>query len=321
MSFENDIFLSQRNISELCGISLWTVNKFVTTHTIPHNENTGGKIKRYSIQNTRKIIYNLLSSEKKIQKKVHVFYNFKGGTGKTSLCYQTCTHLALMGFRVLAIDLDPQGHLSRSLRCEENGNYATMYDVIFNGEKIENVIRSVFPGLDVVPSNLALTRIEVPLSQRTRREEVLRKILDTIVDSYDFVLIDTNPTISVLNMNALVAADHINVVCETHPYSLAGLGLLVEELEKFFHDMQLMLSYKIVANKYEAKTATAQEVLGVLRLDYKNAIMETVVRKSEDINLSTKKSLPVCCVGSNKSTAFEDIRDFIHELINKSVNQ
>jgi len=316
MSFESQLNFTQRIISDLSKVSVSTVSRFIAGEKVIAEETSGNKIKKYNLESTRHIIRSLLSPDRKdVLKKIQVFYNFKGGTGKTSLCYQTATHLAIMGYKVLAIDLDPQGHLSGSLRFEESGKYATIYDVLLNGEPIQDAIWSVFPGLDAIPSNLALTRIEVLLSQKNRREEILKKILDPLKSQYDFILIDTNPTISTLNMNALVAADHINVVCETHPYSLAGLGILIEEMEKFFDDMQLPLSYTIIANKYEAKTATAQEVLGALRADYKEAMLETVVRKCEDINISTKKQLPLCCVAGKRSIAVEDIVDFIHELL------
>lgn len=318
MQLNLDGLFSQRVIAELSGVSLSTVNRFIVNQKIPHVEHAQSKIKKYSTENTRAILRELFVKENPAQKKVQVFYNFKGGTGKTSLCYQTACYLAIMGYNVLTFDLDPQGHLSRSLNFEENGKYETLYDVIINGSSLQDVAQPVFPGLTAVPSNLALTRIEVPLSQKTRREEVISKIIAPVRKAYDFILIDTNPTISTLNMNALVAADRINVVCETQPYSLAGLGLLVEEMERFFEDMQLPLNYQIVANKYEAKTATAQEVLGVLRMDYRDSIMDTVIRKSEDINIASKKNLPVCASASVKSAAFEDIRDFVHEVVSNS---
>ena len=75
---------------------------------------------------------------------------------------------------------------------------------------------------------------EVPLSQKTRREETLSKLISPLKDKYDFILIDTNPAISNLNVNALFAADKINIICETHPFSVNGLCILIEELEKIF---------------------------------------------------------------------------------------
>ena len=135
---------------------------------------------------------------------------------------------------------------------------------------------------------------------------------------YDFIILDTNPTISTLNMNALVASDRVNVVCETQPFSLSGLRVLVEEMINFYSDMGLEPNYCIIPNKYEVKTATAQEVLGALRSEFSSAVLGAVVRKSEEINIAAKKKLPVSAFCRPKSTAFEDIMDLVHELVKQS---
>lgn len=309
---------NQTVIAELARVNRAAVSRFAAAHNIP-TAFIGSKAKKYNVENTRKILQSLSPfSGKEVHQKVHVFYNFKGGTGKTSLCYQMATHIALMGYRVLAIDLDPQGHLSTSLLGEASTTLPTMFDVLIDQRPIKETISPVFEGLDLLPGNLALTRLEVPLSQKTKREEVLKRVLDPLLSEYDFVMIDTNPTISTLNMNALVAANHINVVCETQPLSLSGLGLLEEELQDFANDMGSLLSYHIIANKYESKTASAQEVLGALRSDYKEHMFQSVIRKSEDMNVSSKTRLPVCAFASKRSLAFEDIIDLVHEILEKS---
>jgi chromosome partitioning protein len=309
--------LNQTVISKLAGFNRAYISRFVASNNIS-TVFDGGKSKRYSVENTRKIMKGLCElSKKTVTKKVQVFYNFKGGTGKTSLCYQMATHLTLMGYDVLAIDLDPQGHLSTSMIGEKSIDLPTMYDVLVNSLPIQDAVSHVCEGLDLIPGNLALTRLEIQLSQKTKREEVLKRTISPVVDSYDFVLIDTNPTISILNMNALAASDHVNVVCETQPYSLSGLGLLVEELKSFGDEMEKSLSYHIIANKYESKTASAQEVLGALRADYKEHMFESVIRKSEDVNIASKIRLPVSAFASKRSLAFEDIIDLLHEFLQK----
>lgn len=315
---KEEFFLSQRMICGLVGTSPASLSRYINSRKIKHINGTG-KFKKYSLPVAQKIVKDMTPEKQKIYKKVHVFYNFKGGTGKTSLCYQTASHMALCGYKVLAIDCDPQSHLSNILRFQEGNNLKTMYDVLVNGESIENTILPVFEGLEAIPGNLSLTRIEVPLSQKIKREEKLSKHLETIKNNYDFIFIDTNPTISTLNMNALIAADQINIVCETHPFSLAGLKILIEELDVFFEDMGRTLNYKIIANKYETKTATAQEVLGALRHNYKDFVMESIIRKSEDFNIASKIKLPIFLFSKKSSIGYEDTKDLIHEIINLSL--
>jgi chromosome partitioning protein len=224
----------------------------------------------------------------------------------------------VLGFSVLALDLDPQGHLSSVMRIPEDWNGPTIYDVMINGIDFEEAIVPILPGLDLLPANISMTRIEVPLSTKIKREEKLSQIISPMRKVYDFIILDTNPTISTLNMNALVASDRVNVVCETQPFSLSGLRVLVEEMINFYSDMGLEPNYCIIPNKYEVKTATAQEVLGALRSEFSSAVLGAVVRKSEEINIAAKKKLPVSAFCRPKSTAFEDIMDLVHELVNQS---
>lgn len=315
------MFFNQSILSQMCRVSTNTVSRTVALLGIESSDTTSTH-KKFNAQSTRVITDHVFSKERRpVIDKTHVFYNFKGGTGKTSLCFQVSTHLALLGFNVLALDLDPQGHLSNALGVEEGWNGQTIYDVLIHDVPLEECLLEIFPGFNLLPANISMTRIEVPLSSKTKREEKLRAILEPVKKQYDFIIIDTNPTISTLNMNALVASDRINIVCETQPFSLNGLRVLVDEMLDFYHDMKMKPHFCIIPNKYEIKTATAQEVLGALRKEYKDYVMNTVIRKSEEINIANKKHMPVSAFCKAKSPAFEDVLDLVHILIDQSTGK
>jgi chromosome partitioning protein len=219
---------------------------------------------------------------------------------------------------VLAIDCDPQAHLTFALGINHEEDNMTLYDVIVNKIPVKEVVKKIYPGVDLIPSDLSLTRIELPLSQITNREKILNKIIQPLKDEYDFIFIDTNPTISILNQNTTYCADVVNIVCETQPFSLKGLDMLVNELKEFSVEMEQEIPYRIIPNKYESKTATSQEVLGSLIHDYKDAVMETIVRKCEDINISAKKQMPVCGFCKKRSIAFEDMCDLSLAILAES---
>ena len=320
MSKTDAIKMTRIVMSSLAGVNKATIGRKIVADDIQSLPDSLPNRKAYGIEAIRKVVGCYIKQKKSyIQKKVHTFYNFKGGTGKTSLCYQVASHLVFMGYNVLTIDMDPQAHLSSLEWFSEEEEYPTIYDVLINGEPIENTIKTVFSGLDAIPSNLLLTKLEILLSAKTRRETLLSKVIEPLKERYDFILIDTNPTISITNMNALIASDQINIITETHPLSLHGLGILIEEQEFLFREMELPFNYRIIANKYESKTATAQEVLGVLRSDYRESVCRTVVRKSEDINIASKKHLPISIFSNKKSPAFEDIIDLTREIIDMSI--
>lgn len=315
----NPMLLNQSIIAQLCRVSPNTISRAVTHLGVKPNDAESAH-KRYDIETARVITNYIFADERRpVRDKVHVFYNFKGGTGKTSLCYQVATHMALLGFKVLALDLDPQGHLSSALGVEEGWNGQTIYDVLIHETPLHQCLLEIIPGFDLLPANISMTRIEVPLSTKTKREEKIKLLLDGYRDKYDFILIDTNPTISTLNMNALVASDRVNIVCETQPFSLAGLRVLVDEMIAFYEDMKMSHNFCIIPNKYEIKTATAQEILGALRNEYGQHVLSTVVRKAEEINIANKRHLPVAAFCKARSSAFEDVMDLVHILIEESV--
>ena len=312
---ENKIFFSQANICYISNAVPSTMSRYISQNNIlPDNESSIGR-KKYNLETTRLIIRNFGFNDLIPQKKIHVFFNFKGGTGKTSLCYQLSSFFSLCGFNVLAIDCDPQAHLSYSFGLDIYNDYKTLYDIIVNKVKFEDAIQNIYPGLDCLPSNLSLTRLELPLNQMANREKVFSKIIGPYKEKYDFIFIDTNPTISTLNRNVTLAGDELNIVCETQPYSLKGLEILIDEINNFSEIMESSIDLKIIPNKYEAKTATSQEALGKLRTQYKQYLMNSVVRKCEDINISAKKMQPIFFWSSKSSIAFEDICDLGREMI------
>ena len=311
----NEFSFPQSLLPMLTGTAASTISRLITQKNFPHVAKYGEKRKRYSFSIVQQICYQLITKGLTPEKKVQVFFNFKGGTGKTSLCHQISVYFALMGFKVLVIDCDPQAHLSYSLGFDEQDDNMTLYDVIVNNVPIEDTVKNVYPNFDCIPSNLSLTRLELPLNQKPNREKVFSKAIEPLKQKYDFIFIDTNPTISTVNRNVTLAADMLNVVCETQPYSLKGLEILVEEIKTFSQAMESDIYYKIIPNKYESKTSTSQEAIGTLRYDYKDNVMESVVRKCEDINISAKKRMPLLAFCTKSSIAFEDICDLGREML------
>lgn len=316
-----DCGVTQKVIANLAKINHSTISRWFSKHsTQPINKSReNSRNLRYSIQDARKFFQDgVISNHLKSKDIILSFYNFKGGTGKTSICYQVAAHLAIMGFDVLVIDADPQGHLSTSLGFDNNHDYPTLSDVVNGTVSIESAIRTVYPGLSCIPSNLALTRLEVTLNELPKREERLKMMLENIKGRYDFIIFDTNPTISLLNRNILVCSDHVSIVCETQPYSLNGLKILMEDMLKFYHNMQLVLpDILVIPNKYEDRSSNSAEAMTVLRQYYgPYMIPDFAVRKSEDITSSAKQSMPLAFFARANSIALEDISDLIWSMLN-----
>jgi chromosome partitioning protein len=312
--------LIQRTMAVLCSVSTSTISRCINANDLQPFEKSAGKNQRFSIAAGRKIISNITNiKNQKILKKKFVFYNFKGGVGKTSLCFQISSHMALMGYKVLVIDADPQAHLSTSFGFLHDNNYLTLYDILIRGEPFENVKKVIFEGFDCIPSNLSLTRLEDDLAKIENKSEKLSSSFIDIEKDYDFIFIDTNPTISLLNRNVVVFSDVVNVVCETQPYSLNGLKLLLEDLEKFYMYMNINpRDVNIIPNKYEDRSSSSAEAMTALRDFYgEYTKKDFAIRKSEDINTSAKLGKPLAIFAKKNSIALEDIVELLHYFLSK----
>lgn len=319
----SELGINQTNMSFLTNINYQRLIQFVSSNDYDSIPSKSKKVKKYPIKAARDILSHLFRSNFEINSKIISFYNFKGGTGKTSICYQVSSHLAIMGFKVLVIDADPQAHLSTSFGVSSEEKNPTLYDVLANGVPIDTAVIPVYDGLDLIPSNLSLTRVEVDLNAMPKREERLKIALDKYYNNYDYILIDTNPNISTLNRNVMTCSEQINLVCETQPYSLNGLSILLDDMHSFFEKMEMEEPLiNIIPNKYEDRVSSSAEVMTLLRDYYSEYLIhDFAVRRSEDINTSAKRSLPLIFFAKKNSIAMEDIKDLIHILIDQTTTK
>ncbi len=246
--------------------------------------------------------------------KIQMFYNVKGGTGKSTLTAQYVMNAAMLGLKVLAIDLDGQGHLTVNLDILDAHERPTIYDVLINDLPLSHAIMSVAPGLDLVPANLGLCNIEIPLNNKPRREYRLSEAIAKIADQYDLIVSDTNPAASILNGSMLVATDLVNVVCATNPLSFHGMSLVMATIEDMEREFKHSLEVKIVPNMYDNREVISQEVLGELRSQFAECCTQVVVNRSADLNEATKRRTTVWEVNS-KGVASQDIKAMTRELL------
>ena len=245
--------------------------------------------------------------------KAQMFYNVKGGTGKSTLTAQFVMRAAMTGLNVLALDLDGQGHLSVNLDVLDGHERATIYDVLINDLPIAQSVMNVGPGLDLIPANLGLCNIEIPLNNKPRREYRLSEAIAKIADRYDLIVADTNPAASILNSSMLVAANAVNIICATNPLSFHGMSLVMATIEMMEKEFSRALDVKIVPNMYDAREVISQEVLGELRTQFEGYCTKAVVNRSADINEATKRRTSVWDVNS-KGVAAGDINRLTEEL-------
>jgi chromosome partitioning protein len=246
--------------------------------------------------------------------KIQMFYNVKGGTGKSTLTAQYVMKSAMLGLKVLAIDLDGQGHLTVNLDILDAHERPTIYDVLINDLPLAQAVMNVAPCLDLVPANLGLCNIEIPLNNKARREYRLSEAIEKIADQYDLIVADTNPAASILNGSMLVTSQLVNVVCATNPLSFHGMSLVMATIEDMEREFKRSLEVKIVPNMYDNREVISQEVLGELRSQFSDHCTQVVVNRSADLNEATKRRTTVWEVNS-KGVAAQDIKSLTEELL------
>lgn len=164
--------------------------------------------------------------------KVIVIANQKGGVGKTTTAINLSASLAMAGKDILVIDTDPQGNLTSGLGINRNNLHKSLYHVYADGINIEDVIiPTIMPSLFIVPATIDLLGLEIELANRSDREGILKNAIKPIRDSYPYIFIDCPPSLGILTLNALVAADSILIPVQCEYYSLEGLSLLQHTLK------------------------------------------------------------------------------------------
>ncbi len=212
---------------------------------------------------------------------VIAFANQKGGVAKTTSTVNLGAALCEHGLRVLAVDMDPQGNLTMSQGIDTEGLDKSMYDVLVHRTPIEEVIYQ--RELDVAASTIDLAGAEMALSTMIGRERALQRAIDHVADRYDYILIDTPPSLGLLTINALTASEGVIVPVQCEYLSLRGLLQLEETLgdarirENLNPDVRIM---GILPTLFDARTSHGKESIEVLRENFGPLVFDTVVRKT-----------------------------------------
>lgn len=245
-----------------------------------------------------------------------LFLHFKGGTGKTCLSVSYGHKLATLGFKVLMIDLDPLGHLTELFRIENLETKESVYDVLINGVDITKAIsKTDTRNLFVLPSNISLSAIEVPLSSMPMPGERLRMALNKIENDFDFIIMDAGPNIGYLSLNAILASDDLLIPVLADYLSYHGLKVLFEILASIENDFSCSFdNICIILNKFNEFHDVCFNAKRALESHYSDFLLKTVIHDSSDIANATSSGKSVFEV-SNNSRGVEDILKFIFEIL------
>lgn len=305
--FAEVLGLSSRELAEAEGRGL------VHSTVPPH----GGAVQKilYSVDDLAAAREKLNRMPQRRPMRKQLFLNFKGGTGKTSVSSSYAFRLAEMGYRVLVIDLDSQGHASKCLGVAGEESEKTLFDAIIKKTPLQEVIvKTGMPGLHLVPSNLTMSTIDLSLMPLAAREFRLRNVLKEVEGTYDFAVLDAPPSFGLLNLNALMAAHDLFVPVLADFLSFHGLKLLFETVQGLEEDLEHVLDHIfIVINAYNATYKIAKEAKEALEKHYPDFLLKQVIRQCTKFAQASSEGIPIFAYDAESKGA-TDIQGVLDEV-------
>ena len=232
--------------------------------------------------------------------------NQKGGVGKTTSTINLGAALTEYGRRVLLVDFDPQGALSVGLGVQPHQLDRTVYDVLMESSVgLDDVLlKTNVPGMDLVPSNIDLSAAEVQLVNEVAREQTLARALTPALPDYDLVLIDCQPSLGLLTVNALTAADEVVIPLECEFFSLRGVALLIDTIEKVRERLNPRLHIAgILATMYDSRTVHGREVFARVVEAFGDTVFDTVITRTVRFPETTVAGEPITTWAPSSSGA------------------
>ncbi len=229
--------------------------------------------------------------------RVIAIVNQKGGVGKSTTAINLGAYLASFNKRVLVVDLDPQSNATSGAGVEKGAISESMYEVLIQQAQIDDVIKpSAMPGMDVAPATIGLAGAEIELVTEMSREFRLKNALESVVDEYDYVLIDSPPSLGLLTLNGLAAAHGVIIPIQCEYYALEGLGQLIQTVEMIRRHVNPTLAMDgVVMTMYDGRTNLSAQVTEDVRnfLADKVHVFEAVIPRNVRLSEAPSFGLPI----------------------------
>ena len=223
-------------------------------------------------------------------------FNQKGGVGKTTTNINLCAYLAMEGYRVLTIDIDPQGNTTSGLGLDKNNLEFSMYDVLVSDTTMkEAIIKSdLVENLSIAPSTMELAGAEVELINKENRERIMKDKLKEIEDEYDYIFIDCPPSLGVLTINALSCADSVLIPIQCEFYALEGVSQLMSTVQLVKKSLNKKLDIEgVVMTMFDYRTNLSNEVLKEVQKFLEETVYKTTIPRNVRLAEAPSFGLPI----------------------------
>ncbi len=219
--------------------------------------------------------------------------NQKGGVGKTSTAINLSASIAAAEYKTLLIDIDPQANSTHGLGLYDIDN--SVYEVLIGAESLKDcIVNTYMPNLDILPSNIDLVGAEVEIVSFEEREHLLRKAIETIKDDYDYIFIDCPPSLSLLTLNALTAADSVIIPVQCEYFALEGLGQLLNTINVVKKELNPNLDIRgVLLTMYDSRLNLSNQVVEEVQKYFGEKVFKTIIHRNVRISEAPSHAKPV----------------------------
>jgi chromosome partitioning protein len=245
--------------------------------------------------------------------KIISFSNQKGGVGKTTTCVNMAAYLAYSGKKVLLVDLDPQGNATTGLGFTKSTLKKSVYNVLIDEEEAkDNILPTELSTLSILPANIDLAGAEVELVYKKSREKVLKGALDKIKPNYDYVLIDCPPSLGLITINALAAADSVIIPIQSEYYALEGLSQLMNTISLVRQHLNKNLKVEgVVLTMYDGRSLISKQIAAEIKKFFTKKLYEIVIPRNIRLSEAPSHGKPILlhdpkCMGARAYAALTE---------------